>query len=166
MLEHSNHTLLVSPSSVTPSSSGMSRSGSQARGRLVRSRRFLALLISAGMLGFIFCTREGSTAHGDASARTDQFYEAFRARPPLPKTQGVGTHNIDTERKNPDIAELVNDAPAWFLSGPEETLPACEKIFLYTMLPPWGFGSELMLHVRLGVSPQLANLLTRVAHST
>ncbi|GAA6062265.1 hypothetical protein JCM10212_000925 [Sporobolomyces blumeae] len=51
---------------------------------------------------------------------------------------------------SPPSVEHVDrsDSPAWKLSGPPETLKPCERIFLYTFSPWWGFASEFILYIR------------------
>lgn len=98
-----------------------------------------------------------------ADSRTNEMLEAAAravVRPVQTEDHRV-PGNVEVEGKQqPPVIEgmsTLSDEPPWVLSGSEKSLPACEKIFLYTMKPWWGFASEYNLYVsrRRSLQPSL-----------
>ncbi|GAA5964568.1 hypothetical protein JCM21900_001901 [Sporobolomyces salmonicolor] len=48
----------------------------------------------------------------------------------------------------PRAAVTPSTADPWVLAKPASQLPPCERIFLFTFMPWWGFASEYILYIR------------------
>ena len=46
-----------------------------------------------------------------------------------------------------DRTSVISTKPAWKFTKPKDQLKPCDKIFIFTFMPWWGFASEYILYV-------------------
>lgn len=87
--------------------------------------------------------------HEALDEETDRREEVIEAPVLAPEQENPEAAEADENGSEEalDVPLTVSDDAPWVLSGPKSSLPACERIFLYTMKPWWGFASEYNLYV-------------------
>lgn len=72
---------------------------------------------------------------------------------PSPKSPFTSLQYSSTLAEGPILLEadrrsnVLSTKPAWKFTKPKDQLKPCDKIFVFTFMPWWGFASEYILYV-------------------
>ncbi|GAA6013914.1 hypothetical protein JCM11491_000471 [Sporobolomyces phaffii] len=103
------------------------------------------VLVQLGVIATI-CVTLYLTFDSASGPPSTRIAPSFPSSPPAPAPSAPGSLKVNPQKSVPSKSDASH--PSWKFTKPKEQLGPCDKIFLFTFLPWWGFASEFILYIR------------------